>query len=154
MALLFLTDLMAPLFALLGFAAAYAPAVRPLVASAASRVRVVSATDNGSLLQAMSDSFYANKRARLEAELASRLSELEEFEARERALLDMSQPAVGPATGTASLIAQLEAEKAKSAALEAELARSKLDSEIALQKVAAYWCARVQLQPLHAAIPR
>ena len=77
---------MTPLFALLGFAAAYAPAVRPLVASAASRVRIVSATDSGSLLQAMSDSFYANKRARLEAELASRLSELEEFEARERAL--------------------------------------------------------------------
>ena len=75
-------------------------------------------------------------------------------QARERALLDMSQPAVGPATGTASLIAQLEAEKAKSAALEAELARSKLEAEMALQKVAAYWCARVQLQPLHAAIPR
>lgn len=145
---------MTPLFALLGIAAAYAPAVRPLVASAASRVRIVSATESGSLLQAMSDSFYANKRARLEAELASRLSELEEFEARESALLDMSQPAIGPAAGTASLIAQLEAEKAKSAALEAELARSKLEAEMALQKVAAYWCARVQLQPLNAAIPR
>lgn len=101
------------------------------------RAAVVMA-DDSSLMKSMSDSFYANKRARLESELAARLSELEEYEARERALLDVSQSAVGPSAG-GELLAQLEAEKAKSAALEAELMQTKLDSEIALQKVAAYW---------------
>eukprot|EP00322_Chrysochromulina_rotalis_P011968 CAMPEP_0115847028 /NCGR_PEP_ID=MMETSP0287-20121206/10168_1 /TAXON_ID=412157 /ORGANISM="Chrysochromulina rotalis, Strain UIO044" /LENGTH=232 /DNA_ID=CAMNT_0003300843 /DNA_START=58 /DNA_END=756 /DNA_ORIENTATION=+ len=128
-------------------AAAYAPGssvhiIAPAVGlRAAARSPAVIAADDGSLLQSMSDSFYANKRARLEAELASRLSELEEYEARERALLEVSQPAVAGASP--DIVAELEAEKAKTAALEAELAQVKVESEVALQKVAAYWVAKL-----------
>jgi len=134
------------LVALLGAAAAaYAPAhrVMPAHAVVSSTTRAAVSMADDSLLQSMSDSFYANKRARLESELAARLSELEEYEARERALIDMSGPAIGAAGGSAGLLAELEAEKAKTAALEAALAQQKLDSEVALQKVAAYWVAKL-----------
>ena len=136
------------LVALLG-AAAYAPAhrVMPAHAVVSSTTRAAVSMADDSLLQSMSDSFYANKRARLESELAARLSELEEYEARERALIDMSGPAIGAAGGSAGLLAELEAEKAKTAALEAALAQQKLDSEVALQKVAAYWYARSPQHP-------
>lgn len=110
---------------------------------------VYAVADDASLLKSMSDSFYATKRARLEAEHAARLAELEEFEAREKALVSLEPTDAAPIAGDQNLQALLEAEKAKSAALEAELAQARLDSEIALQKVAAFWYAHLySMSPL------
>ena len=132
------------MLALVSFAAA---GFAPLGLMPQSRARaVVMAADDNSLLHAMSDSFFANKRAKLESELASRLAELEEYEARERALVD-SAGSLSAATSTAApadLLAELAAEKAKSAALEAALNQAQIDNEIALQKVAAFWIGKVE----------
>ena len=82
---------------------------------------VTMAADGGELamLQAMSDSFWKQKRARLQAELAAQLLELDEFEARERALQQVAAGAPAGAVGgagVAELQAALEAERARSGA--------------------------------------
>ena len=102
------------------------------------------AADEYSLLSTMTDSFYSTKRARLEAELAARLAELEEFEARERALaLTTAAPGAPAANDAAGLLAALEEERERSAALQAQLLQAKMDQEIAVQKVSAFWVAKL-----------
>ena len=133
-------------------APAYSPGLAglPLPPLAATRgAAVTMAADDGELamLQAMSDSFWKQKRARMKAELAAQLLELDEFEAREKALQQMAVLQPGSAAGslgagTAELQAALEMEMAKSAALQAELDKTRLQAELNLQKVAAFWCAR------------
>lgn len=99
------------------------------------------------MLNAMSDSFWKQKRARMKAELAAQLLELDEFEARERALQEVAARGGGgggagaPSLQASELQALLEAEQAKTAALEAELAQKVIEAEVSLQKVAAFWCA-------------
>ena len=92
-------------------------------------------------MQALSDSYYNAKKAKLQADLDERMRELEEFEARERALL-LAAPAAAALPAAGNLAAELEAEKAKSAALEAKLLATQREAELSLQKVAAFWCAR------------
>jgi hypothetical protein len=134
---------LAPMLALLATSAAFAPGMRLAGSARGPAVSAVTMVDDDlSLVSAMTDSFYSSKRARLEAELAARLAELEEFEAREQALLQTGGGGGSPMLGTeADLLAQLQAEQAKNAALTAELTQTKLDSELNLQKVAAFWCA-------------
>ena len=100
-----------------------------------------------SMMAQMSESFWKQKRARMKADLAAQLLELDEFEAREKALQQMAVLQPGSAAGslgagTAELQAALEMEMAKSAALQAELDKTRLQAELNLQKVAAFWCAR------------
>jgi len=135
-------------------ALAYMPLGPP--AGAALRVAPVRAmaSDEVSMMQAMSDSFWKQKRARLQAELAAQLAELDEFEARERALQEVTAgPSIAPSGDAAALMAALEAERAKSAALEAQLAKTIADSEINLQKVAAFWVAKLAEAKDPAALP-
>ena len=101
--------------------------------------------DELSMVNAMSDSFWKAKRARLQAEMEAQLRELEEFEAREKAL---QQVATGPALSAASagpseLMALLEAERARSAQLEAMLEKQAIEAENNLQKVSAFWINKV-----------
>ena len=110
---------------------------------------MMAADDELSMLSAMSDSFWKQKRARMKADLAAQLLELDEFEAREKALQQVaaisgggtSAGALGAAP--AELMAMLEAEKAKTAALEAELAKARLDAELNMQKVSAFWISKL-----------
>ena len=100
-----------------------------------------------SMMAQMSESLWKQKRARMKADLAAQLLELDEFEAREKALQQMAVLQPGSAAGslgagTAELQAALEMEMAKSAALQAELDKTRLQAELNLQKVAAFWCAR------------
>jgi len=124
---------------------AFAPsASRLAVASRATPAAFTMMADEElSMLSAMSESFWKQKRARMKAELAAQLLELDEFEAREKAL---QQVAVLPAAGgggSAELQAALDAEKAKTAALEAELAKTRLEAEVNMQKVAAFWIGKL-----------
>lgn len=101
--------------------------------------------DELSMVNAMSDSFWKAKRARLQAEMEAQLRELEEFEAREKAL---QQVATGPAlsaagAGPSELMALLEAERARSAQLEAMLEKQAIEAENNLQKVSAFWINKV-----------
>jgi len=124
-------------------ATSYAPtglASRPLVAS---RAVTVMADEELSMLSAMSESFWKQKRARLKAELAAQLLELDEFEAREKALQQVAVLPGAGVGGSAELQAALEAEKAKSAALEAQLVQTQLEAEVNMQKVAAFWIAKL-----------
>ena len=103
------------------------------------------ADDELSMLAAMSDSFWKQKRARMQADLEAKLLELEEYEAREKALQDIAirgggdAPAVSGGAEVAQLKAALEAEQAKTAALEQELRKTLLQAEVNLQKVASFW---------------
>ena len=85
----------------------------------------------------------SQKRARLQAELAQQLAELDEFEARERALQEGASGAPAPALAASSdvvaLQAALEAERARNAALEEQLAKSAAAAEVNLQKVSSFW---------------
>ena len=116
-----------------------------LFASRQQPLAVSMQADELAMVQAMSDSFWKGKRARLQAELAQQLAELDEFEARERALQQTASTAIGGGGGggasVAALQAELAAERERSAALEAKLAQSLLDAELNMQKVSAYWCA-------------
>ena len=99
----------------------FAPvAYRPAPAVARASVPLMADDAELSMLQTMSESFWKQKRARMKAELAAQLLELDEFEAREKALQEMaiSSPsaAIGAGAGAAELQAALEAERAKSAA--------------------------------------
>ena len=110
-------------------------------ASRAGRTTAITMVDDElSLLAALSDTFYTAKKAKMQAEMNERLAELEEMEARERALLltKGAAPAT-PMLGSADLVAELAAEKAKSAALEAQLIQVQLEVEKSMQKVAAFW---------------
>lgn len=126
----------------LSLGSAFVAPVTRVAAPLGARGGAAAMADELSLLESMSGSFYATKRARLEAELAARLAELEEFEARERALaLSPGGPA---ASSDLDLLAALEEERARSASLEAQLLQSKLDQEVAVQKVAAFWIGKVE----------
>ena len=120
---------------------------------------VTMAADGGELamLQAMSDSFWKQKRARLQAELAAQLLELDEFEARERALQQVAAGVAGAGAvggaGVAELQAALEAERARSAALEEELAAQKLEAELNVQKVSAFWIEKLNAAKSGGALP-
>jgi len=109
------------------------------------------------MLQAMSDSFWKQKRARLQAELAQQLAELDEFEARERALQEVTAGAAAPALGASSdvaaLQAALEAERARNAALEEQLAKTAADAELNLQKVSSFWIAKLEEAKAQAVLP-
>ena len=98
------------------------------------------------MVSAMSESFWKQKRARLQAELQQQLNEIDEFEAREKALQQVaasSAPAIGAGSNVAELQAMLEAERARSAQLEEMLAKQALEAEVNLQKVSAYWINKV-----------
>lgn len=109
------------------------------------------------MLQAMSDSFWKQKRARLQAELAQQLAELDEFEARERALQEVASGAPAPALAASSdvvaLQAALEAERARNAALEEQLAKSAAAAEVNLQKVSSFWIAKLEEAKGQAVLP-
>jgi hypothetical protein len=103
-------------------------------------VPLASAADEMGMLQAMSDSFWKQKRARLKADLAAQLLELDEFEAREKALQQVSGGGtIGGSPALAQLEAELEAERARSAMLEEQLQAKMLEAEVNMQKVSAYW---------------
>ena len=61
---------------------------------------------------------------------------------KQMAVLQPGSAAGSLGAGTAELQAALEMEMAKSAALQAELDKTRLQAELNLQKVAAFWCAR------------
>lgn len=102
--------------------------------------------DQTAMLQKLSSTFWESKRAMLQADLDTKLAELAEFQAREEALYDtVSTSAIAPsASGDAAMLtAELELEKQRTAALEAELAAVRLNNERALQQVAAFWVQKV-----------
>jgi len=90
------------------------------------RVAPISANDF-SMMKAMSDSFWTQRRARLQLERDQRLLELDELEAREKALQQVAAssgpPALSAGAGVAELKEMLEAERARSAQLEDMLAK-------------------------------
>jgi len=100
-----------------------------------------------SMVSAMSESFWKQKRARMKADLAAQLLELDEFEAREKALQEVVGSGGGGGGGgsleVAELKAALAAEQAKSAALQDELQKQLVASEVNLQKVASFWIAKL-----------
>ena len=106
----------------------------------------MSSPDELGMLQAMSDSFWKQKRARMKADLAAQLLELDEFEAREKALTQVGGgvPQLGASADVAALQAELEAERARSAALEAQLEKTAIEAELNLQKVASFWINKVE----------
>ena len=138
-------------------------------AGAASRGRRASAVrcaaDEFSVLAQFSESFWSSKRAQMRAEMEGKLREMEEFQAREAALYEtLSTRAVGSAGGGVAparaggaaapaaadglaqieaLMRELTAEKAKSAALEEELAAAAMKHELELQRTGAFWIEKL-----------
>ena len=115
--------------------------------------RMATESPEGRLLQEMAQAFWKSKKDQLRAEVDGRLRELEELQARERAMLSEAAGPLGGVGGSApqpalvaSLEAELEAERRKTAALEAELAQTRLDAELNLQKVAAFWLEKLAVQ--------
>ena len=143
----------------------------PMLATRASSrqcLRMDASAD--ALVSKLNDVFWQTKKAQMEAEMDQKLRDLEEFRAREQALYDTlstnalsAAPAVPAIAGSSdvaaaelttqmsALMAELSAEKARSAALEAELEDARLKAEIELQKVAAFWCASPAPRHLRAA---
>ena len=115
------------------------------------------------VLKQLNTVFWKNKKAMVEAELDQKMRELEEFQMREQALFETlsatalpAAPAPAGALGAAStdsfpamveemsaLMAELSTEKARSAALEAELAIVHAQKEIDVQKTAAFWIEKL-----------
>ena len=133
----------------ISLALAFAPQPTLFSSKSSTPLALSMMADGGelSMMAQMSESFWKQKRARMKADLAAQLLELDEFEAREKALQQMAVLQPGSAAGslgagTAELQAALEMEMAKSAALQAELDKTRLQAELNLQKVAAFWCAR------------
>lgn len=150
-----------------------APASAPMLATGASSrqcLRMGASADT--LVSKLNDVFWETKKAQMEAEMDQKLRDLEEFRAREQALYDTlstnalsaapAVPAIAGSSGAAAelttqmsaLMAELSAEKARSAALEAELEDARSKAEIELQKVAAFWCALYLRCPVLPAPPR
>lgn len=112
------------------------------------------------VLKELNAVFWKNKKAVVEAELDQKMREIEEYQMREQALFEtLSTTAIsagappagtlGAAGGTdmmeqmSALMVELSAEKARSAALEAELLSVKAQKEVDLQKTAAFWIEKL-----------
>ena len=112
------------------------------------------------VLKELNAVFWKNKKAVVEAELDQKMREIEEYQMREQALFEtLSTTAISagaPPAGTlgaaggadmmeqmSALMAELSAEKARSAALEAELLSVKAQKEVDLQKTAAFWIEKL-----------
>lgn len=112
------------------------------------------------VLKELNAVFWKNKKAVVEAELDQKMREIEEYQMREQALFEtLSTTAISagaPPAGTlgaagggdmmeqmSALMAELSAEKARSAALEAELLSVKTQKEVDLQKTAAFWIEKL-----------
>ncbi len=138
-----------------GAAVSFLPGCAPPVGTAAgSRVAAhVVMADDLTVLQRMSQSFWDQKKARMQAELDAKLSEIDEFAAREAALAATvgELPAGGNSGGdlvqSAALQGQLEAALAENEALQRELAYMRLETEINLQKVHARYTAQLTAKP-------
>ena len=132
-------------------AASFVPGAPYPAAPAAPRpLRSVSmaAADEFSVLQRLSESFWEQKKTRMNAEYEMRMAELEEFEAREKALASTVGGGALPQTAqTAALEAELEQQRARVAALEAEVTQVRFDAEVNMQKVSAYWINKLALRP-------
>jgi len=98
------------------------------------------------IVKRMQESFWAQKKARLQAETETRLREIDEYAAREAALASAvgSAPALEASAEVAILQAALEVEREKNAALMAELQSVKVDAELNLQKASAFWIAKLE----------
>lgn len=111
----------------------------------------MSDTSELELLSKLSASFWTSRRAQLQADMESKMRELDEFEARERALssapaLDSAQAPQLLTSGSTELAAkvqqlsaELAAEKEKVSTLQAQLEAVKVENEVNLQKVLAFW---------------
>lgn len=112
------------------------------------------------VLKELNAVFWKNKKAVVEAELDQKMREIEEYQMREQALFEtLSTTAISagaPPAGTlgaaggadmmeqmSALMEELSAEKARSAALEAELLSVKAQKEVELQKTAAFWIEKL-----------
>ena len=112
------------------------------------------------VLKELNAVFWKNKKAVVEAELDQKMREIEEYQMREQALFEtLSTTAIsagappagklGAAGGAdmmeqmSALMEELSAEKARSAALEAELLSVKAQKEVDLQKTAAFWIEKL-----------
>lgn len=112
------------------------------------------------VLKELNAVFWKNKKAVVEAELDQKMREIEEYQMREQALFEtLSTTAISagaPPAGTlgaaggagmmeqmSALMEELSAEKARSAALEAELLSVKTQKEVDLQKTAAFWIEKL-----------
>merc|ERR1719424_1642440 len=112
------------------------------------------------VLKQLNAVFWKNKKAVVEAELDQKMRELEEYQMREQALFETLSTtaisagappagALGAAAGAgmmkemSALMAELSAEKARSAALEAELLSVQVQKEVELQKTAAFWIEKL-----------
>ena len=112
------------------------------------------------VLKELNAVFWKNKKAVVEAELDQKMREIEEYQMREQALFEtLSTTAISagaPPAGTlgaaggadmmeqmSALMEELSAEKARSAALEAELLSVKAQKEVDLQKTAAFWIEKL-----------
>eukprot|EP00964_Phaeocystis_antarctica_P121568 scaffold85229_cov63-Phaeocystis_antarctica.AAC.2 len=112
------------------------------------------------VLKQLNAVFWKNKKAVVEAELDQKMRELEEYQMREQALFETLSTtaisaaappagALGAAAGAgmmeemSALMAELSAEKARSAALEAELLVVQVQKEVELQKTAAFWIEKL-----------
>ena len=131
----------------------YTSSARTLRPALLSRPQCTMDEASAVMLKSLNDVFWKNKKALVEAELNQKMRELEEYQAREAALYEslmvpaLSSGAATPAltsagSEVAALQAELTAEKQRTAALEAELEAVRLQSEVDLQKVAAFWCVR------------
>lgn len=141
----------------------------PLSARAAPAVRARPCVmEDSDLMLKLNDVFWKTKKAQMEAEMEQRLRDLEEYRAREAALYDTLSVAALPAAGGAlaptadgaaaeltaqmsALMAELKAEKDRSAALEAELEAVRTQAEIDVQKVGAFWIEKLASQGAEAA---
>lgn len=112
------------------------------------------------VLKELNAVFWKTKKAVVEAELDQKMREIEEYQMREQALFEtLSTTAISagaPPAGTlgaaggadmieqmSALMVELSAEKARSAALEAELLSVKTQKEVDLQKTAAFWIEKL-----------
>lgn len=112
------------------------------------------------VLKQLNEVFWKNKKAVVEAELDQKMRELEEYQMREQALFETLSTtaisagaapagALGAAAGAgmmeemSALMAELSAEKARSAVLEAQLLSVQVQKEVELQKTAAFWIEKL-----------
>ena len=139
--------------ALGSLALAPSPAVHSRCAALAPTPAIRCLADGGDLavVKRLNDAFWAQKRARIEAETEQKLRELDEYEARERALGGMASSGASGELGAMELA--LLQEQAKVAALEAELAEVRALSEVNVQKTAAFWIAKLADAKQNGALP-
>lgn len=131
-------------------------------APARSAACVMEEAPSALVLKQLNAAFWKSKKATLEAELDQKLRDLQEYETREQALFDtLSGPALPAAAAPAgalgaggaaspelmqqmsALMAELTAEKARTAALEAELESVREQKELDLQRTASFWIEKL-----------